>query len=130
MVLRILLILVGMAHVANGAFMVVAPTAWYAAVPGVSEAGPLNMHFIVDVGLVYLASGVGFLLGTRPGAANAAFAAAGATWPALHALFHVWGWIMHGFPSALDNALSQVFGVVALAALGVVVARMRITSRD
>lgn len=125
MIVRILLIVVGAANIANGLFMIMAPSAWYAAVPGVSEAGPPNTHFIIDVGLAYLASGAGFLLGTRVGAANAAFAAAGAAWPALHALFHVWGWVMHGFPSALDNALSQLAGVLALSLAGVVIARLR-----
>ena len=40
---------------ANGLFMLLAPHAWYPAVPGVTETGPYNPHFVRDIGAAYLA---------------------------------------------------------------------------
>ena len=57
MVTRLILVLLGLIHLANGLWMLTAPEAWYAAVPGVAMTGPLNHHFIQDIGLAFLASG-------------------------------------------------------------------------
>jgi hypothetical protein len=113
---RAVLLLIGLAQLVNGLWMLTAPENWYAGVPGVVLTGPINMHFIIDIGLAFIASGVGMMLGVRKG--FAAFALAGATWPALHALFHIWGWFEHGFPTDSKIAVSEVVGVVAVSALG------------
>jgi hypothetical protein len=97
MITRLTLVILGLFHTANGAWMVLAPMSWYAAVPGVAESGPLNHHFVADIGLAFIASGAGLVFGARTGAG--AFALAGATWPVLHALLHMWGWLQHGFPA-------------------------------
>lgn len=39
--------------------MLLAPTAWYPLVPGVTETGPLNVHFVRDIGAAYLAAAAG-----------------------------------------------------------------------
>jgi hypothetical protein len=39
----------------NGAVMMLAPAWWYPRVPGVIETGPLNDHFVRDIGAAYLA---------------------------------------------------------------------------
>jgi hypothetical protein len=44
---------------ANGLAMLIAPQPWYGAVPGVTETGPYNHHFISDIGAAYLAAAVG-----------------------------------------------------------------------
>ncbi|HEX6859755.1 MAG TPA: hypothetical protein VF138_06095 [Caulobacteraceae bacterium] len=44
---------------ANGLFMLLAPGAWYPAVPGVTETGPYNPHFVRDIGAAYLACAAG-----------------------------------------------------------------------
>lgn len=44
---------------ANGLVMLLFPAQWYPAVPGVTETGPYNPHFIRDIGAAYLASAVG-----------------------------------------------------------------------
>ena len=125
MAVRILLVLLGLATIANGGFMLADPMAWYHAVPGVVATGPFNHHFISDIGLAYIASGIGFMLGARAGIRNAVFAIAGAAWPALHALLHIWGWLSNGFPADIQVALTEIVGVVVLAALGVVLAWLR-----
>lgn len=125
MVVRAMLLILGLFHVLNGLAMLADPAGWYASVPGVSETGPLNHHFITDVALAFLASGAGMILGAsgRPWAGPIALA--GATWPALHALFHVWNWFAMGFPRTLPMAVSEFAGVFGVSALGVVLALMR-----
>ena len=127
MAVRVMLLILGAFHLLNGVWMIAAPMAWYMAVPGVSAAGPPNHHFIIDIGLVFLASGAGLILGARGGSRAAVWAAAGATWPALHALFHIWGWFAHGFPTTGPTIASEVLGVVGIGVLGAALAWVRNT---
>src|SRR5688572_21425144 len=48
---------------ANGLFMLVAPEPWYNLVPGVTDTGPFNQHFIRDIGIIQLFIGVAFGIG-------------------------------------------------------------------
>lgn len=118
MVVRILIFLIGMIHIANGAWMLAAPDAWYAAIPGVEMTGPNNHHFVRDIGLAFVASGAGMILALRASMIGAAFTLAGAIWPLLHAGLHVWGWMEHGFPAAPGTAVAEVVGVVMIGMLG------------
>ena len=122
MPIRIILALLGVMAAVNGLWMLASPEGWYAAIPGVTMTGPANHHFISDIGLAYLASGVGMVLAMRAGMAGAAYALAGATWPLLHAGLHMWGWIAHGFPTATDVVISEAVGVVVIGVLGFVLA--------
>jgi len=79
----------GLLLAANGLTMLANPAAWYGAVPGVSDTGPLNEHFVRDIGTAYLVAGTAF----------AAFALSSKVWPAalsaaafvsLHAVVHLW----------------------------------------
>lgn len=124
MIIRLLLALVGLANIANGLFMLFAPGQWFASVPGVPI--PFNPHFVMDVGMAYIASGVGLALGARAGRASAVLACAGAAWPVLHALIHIDGWLMHGFPADTQIAISETVGVVGLATLGGILAWLRL----
>jgi hypothetical protein len=125
MIVRALLLLLGLLHIANGLHMLVAPADWYASIPGVTATGPFNAHFVLDIGMAFVASGAGLMAGARRNANAAILALAGATWPALHALIHIDGWLMHGFPADARIALSEVVGVVGLAVLGVALAWLR-----
>jgi hypothetical protein len=125
MAVRLMLLILGAFHLLNGLIMLAAPMAWYMAVPGVSASGPLNHHFIADIGLIFVASGAGLILGARVGARAAVWAMAGAAWPALHALLHIWGWFARGFPATGSLIASEVFGVVGVGALGVALAYAR-----
>lgn len=126
MAVRLLLAVLGAAQVVNACVMLAVPAGWYAAVPGVAMAGPFNAHFVRDIGFVYLASGAGLILGARRGRDAAVLACAGAVWPALHGLFHVYGWIAEGFPADPGVAATEASGVVLAGALGVVLARLRL----
>jgi hypothetical protein len=125
MIWRWLLGFLGLFHVINGIWMILAPEAWYAAVPGVPLEGPFNHHFIGDIGFAFLASGAGMMAGVRNDARAATFALAGATWPTLHALFHIKEWLTDGLPSDMQIVVSTGFGVIAVSLLGFALAWMR-----
>ena len=44
-------------------FMLVAPQVWYDFVPGVTDTGFFNQHFIRDIGIIQLFLGVAFIVG-------------------------------------------------------------------
>jgi hypothetical protein len=126
MVVRTMLLILGAFHILNGFWMLAAPAIWYAAIPGVAETGSFNPHFITDIALAFVASGTGLILGATTRAWAGPAAVAGAAWPALHGLFHIWIWLSMGFPRALPVALSEALGVVAVGALGALLAWLRI----
>jgi hypothetical protein len=83
-------ILLGVAMLANGTFMLVAPADWYLAVPGVTATGPFNQHFLRDIGLIFLLLGGAFLLGAALPQSRVLLWAAASIWLSGHALFHLW----------------------------------------
>ncbi|HLJ70838.1 MAG TPA: hypothetical protein VKU03_05935, partial [Roseiarcus sp.] len=115
---RILLGLLGLLNLGNGLLMLAAPLRWYGLVPGVAATGPFNHHFVIDIALAYLASGAAMAAGFREGRRAAAFALAGAIWPALHAVFHIAEWLADGFPADAMDAAAQILGVVLVGFLG------------
>jgi hypothetical protein len=54
---KILALILGAGLAAKGLFMLGDPAAWYAAVPGVPMTGPLNPHFVRDIGCAYCVAG-------------------------------------------------------------------------
>jgi hypothetical protein len=80
----------GIGALANGLFMLAAPMDWYFAVPGVTNTGPFNQHFIRDIGLIFLFIGTAFLVGATHPAYRIALWGAASLWLAAHALFHFW----------------------------------------
>ena len=75
--------------VVNGAVMVAAPAWWYGIIPGVEDTGPLNLHFVRDIGAAYLVAGGGLLWFLRDKRARPV-ALAGCAFLTLHALIHLW----------------------------------------
>lgn len=85
---KVLASILGLLLAANGVFMIADPASWYGAVPGVALTGPLNLHFVRDIGCAYLATGAAlFWFAVDARARPAAFA--GGVFLALHALVHV-----------------------------------------
>ena len=125
MLIRALLLLLGLFHLADGLLMLFAPGQWFAAVPGVPMTGPFNHHFVQDVGLAFIASGAGLGLGATSRPYAGPLAAAGATWPVLHALLHIWGWVS-GTMADPNLIATEASGVVLPAALGVMLAWFRL----
>jgi hypothetical protein len=83
-------VLLGVALAANGVSMLVAPDAWYLAVPGVTSTEPFNQHLVRDIGLVLLFMGAAFWVGAARPQARVLLRAAAAIWLLGHALFHLW----------------------------------------
>ena len=75
---------------ANGMFMLVAPLAWYELVPGVTDTGFFNQHFVRDIGIVQLFLGVAFIVGLLRPERRVGLWAAATLWLCAHALFHLW----------------------------------------
>ncbi len=81
--------IVGLGLLANGLTMLAVPQSWYGLVPGVTQTGPFNPHFVRDIGAAYLVAGgalAWFAIdrGARPAAQAAA------AFLALHGLVHLW----------------------------------------
>jgi hypothetical protein len=75
-------------NTANGLAMLFASSIWWANVPGVPETGPLNLHFVQDVGAAFLVAGLALAARTwRPIYWPAAVAGSG--FLAAHALIHL-----------------------------------------
>jgi uncharacterized protein YjeT (DUF2065 family) len=74
----------------NGIFMLVAPQVWYDFVPGVTDTGFYNQHFIRDIGIIQLFLGVAFGGGLFRPERRIGLWAAATLWLGAHALFHLW----------------------------------------
>jgi uncharacterized protein YjeT (DUF2065 family) len=101
---------------ANGVFMFVDPPAWYEAVPGVPATGPLNLHFVRDIGIAYFTAG-----------AALAWSVTGAGWraSALAALFIGGHALLHAGETLLghhhDVILNELIAVHLPAVLAVLI---------
>jgi hypothetical protein len=74
----------------NGLFMLVAPLAWYDLVPGVTDTGFFNQHFIRDIGIIQLFLGAAFGIGMLRTEYRIGLWAAATLWLGAHAVFHLW----------------------------------------
>src|SRR3546814_1382125 len=75
---------------ANGLFMLVAPLTWYVLVPGVTDTGFFNQHFVRDIGIIKLFLGVAFIVGLLRPERRIGLCAAATLWLIAHAPFHLW----------------------------------------
>lgn len=98
----------------NGLFMLVDPQLWYDLVPGVTDTGFFNQHFIRDIGIIQLFLGVAFVVGMLRTERRIGLWAAATLWLAAHAVFHVWE-VAAGTCSA--SALVRDFPAVSLPAI-------------
>lgn len=115
--MRNILFLVAIYQAANGLFMLAFPDLWYQSVPDVTHTGPLNTHFVRDIGFGFLAAALSLALAARNGGAAAAI------WPGAvflggHAMLHLAEMMLHGiapFAGARDIAIIVVPGLAPLA---------------
>lgn len=75
---------------ANGLFMLIAPLAWYELVPGVTDTGFFNQHFVRDIGIIQLFIGLAFGIGMLRPERRIGLWAAATAWLCAHAIFHLW----------------------------------------
>lgn len=84
---RILAGALGGGNALNGAFMVADGQRWYEITPGVAFTGPYNPHFVQDIGMAFIAAGLGLIARAwRPRYWPAAVCGAG--FFVLHAAIH------------------------------------------
>ncbi|MGR4893426.1 hypothetical protein ACIPPQ_20575 [Sphingopyxis sp. LARHCG72] len=87
---QLLLIIAAVTTVANGVFMLVKPLDWYVFVPTVVTTGPPNAHFIRDIGLAYIGSGLILLYAAANPALRWRAAVVGGLWLTFHGLLHIY----------------------------------------
>lgn len=98
----------------NGLFMLAAPLTWYESVPGVTDTGFFNQHFIRDIGIIQLFLGIAFGVGYFLPERRIGLWAVATLWLAAHALFHLWE-VAAGICS--PSALVRDFPAVSLPAI-------------
>lgn len=107
---KLILSILGLGLLANGLYMLLAPAAWYPAVPGVDATGPFNPHFVRDIGAAYIVAAGGLLATARWAQAWPA-AIAGSSFLLLHALVHVFDALQGRV--AVDHLINDALLVLA-----------------
>jgi hypothetical protein len=130
---RLAIAILGTLDAANGVVMLVDPAGWFARIPGAGDTGPFNPHFVYDVGLAFLASGVALVVfAWRPALRPAGLC--GASFPALHALLHLFdlasGHSHHVAADLLLVVLPSALTVALVWPTAGLVERVRIPLRD
>ena len=105
----------------NGVVMLLAPAWWYPRVPGVIETGPLNDHFVRDIGAAFLACALALGWAVKDPARGLGAALAAATFLTLHAAIHLitpfcgsslpWPLLARDFPGVFLPALLSLWMV-------------------
>ena len=77
-------------NILNGLWMLIGPTHWYYNLPaGVPEYGPLNLHFIRDIGCTFFALGVGLVFAAFYPSCRLPLFSMNSAFYLLHMLVHV-----------------------------------------
>lgn len=85
----IALVIGGIGNVLNGGWMLADPAGWYVAIPGVTNSGPMNEHFVRDVGAVYTLTGIALMWAALRPARRVLLVGVVASFYVMHALVHV-----------------------------------------
>jgi hypothetical protein len=91
----------GVANLGNAAWMLADPAGWYVGLPAaVPDTGPLNTHFVRDIGSAFAVMGAALLLAAMRPALRAPMIGAVALFYVLHALVHVTDTIAGRLPAS------------------------------
>lgn len=101
--------------------MLAAPKPWYDLVPGVTDTGFFNQHFVRDIGIVQFYLGIAFLVGLFQPRMRVVLWAGATLWLIAHACFHFWE-VAVGI--CAPNALLRDFPAVSLPAIIGIVATL------
>jgi hypothetical protein len=123
---QFLLLIAAVTTIANGAFMLVKPLDWYVFVPTVVTTGPPNAHFIRDIGLAYLGSGLILLYAAANPALRWRAAIVGGLWLTFHGLLHIYE-VAAGIcgPATFWADAPAVIGQPALVVAALIILRAR-----
>jgi hypothetical protein len=84
------LVVFGLGNLANAAWMLADPAGWYEGLPAaVPDTGPLNTHFVRDIGSAFAVMGAALLAAAARPALRVAMLATVSLFYVLHALVHV-----------------------------------------
>jgi hypothetical protein len=82
--------LFGLGNLLNGAWMLASPAHWYVNLPAnVPGSGPLNEHFVRDIGCIYFLLGAALLASVPRRELRVGAMIAASAYSAAHALVHV-----------------------------------------
>lgn len=124
------LALAGLANVANAAWMLLDPAGWYATLPAaVPDTGPLNAHFVRDVGGAFAATGVALLWAAFQPRLRVPMLALASVFYVLHALIHVADTLAGRLPASHWLIDAPGVYVPALAMIAVTLAAARAAPR-
>jgi len=88
--MRAIFLFFAVINIANGLWMLIAPTGWYHDLPaGVPDTGPLNTHFVRDIGAAFLTIGVAFYVASSRPPMRRAVLLFSTMFYVLHAAVHV-----------------------------------------
>lgn len=74
----------------NGAIMLIFPREWYDFVPGVTDTGFFNQHFVRDIGIIQMFLGAAFGIGFFRKTIRVELWVAATLWLVAHACLHFW----------------------------------------
>jgi hypothetical protein len=95
------LVVFGVGNLANAAWMLADPAGWYAGLPAaVPDTGPLNTHFVRDIGSAFAVMGAALLVAAARPALRVPMLAAVSLFYVLHALVHVTDTIAGRLPAS------------------------------
>lgn len=116
--MRPLLLALATLQFLNGLLMLTTPQFWYGAMPGVTETGPFNSHFVRDIGLGFLSAGCALGMAGWYAAIARPLVAVASIFLVGHALLHLAEMLLHGTSpghAARDLALIVVPALMPLA---------------
>lgn len=88
--MRALFWILGLTNVGNGLWMLLVPEHWYLHLPaGVPDTGPLNVHFVRDIGAAFLTIGIVFCVAAPDAPRRRGVVLGAGLFFVLHALIHV-----------------------------------------
>ena len=95
------LVVFGLGNLANAGWMLADPAGWYAGLPAaVPDTGPLNTHFVRDIGSAFAVMGAALLVAAARPALRVPMLAAVSLFYVLHALVHVTDTIAGRLPAS------------------------------
>jgi hypothetical protein len=106
----------------NGVVMLLVPAWWYPRVPGVIETGPLNLHFVRDIGAAFVACALAMGWALKDPVRGLGAAVAAAAFLCLHATIHLitpfcgpkpWPLLARDFPGVFLPAILSVLVVLS-----------------
>lgn len=87
---QLLILIAAIISLANGLFMLSDPFGWYQAIETVKFTGPPNQHFIRDIGLAYVVSGLVLAFSGKYPQGRWLAAFTGSLWLGFHGALHIW----------------------------------------